>query len=133
MSTKELTKDNFRQTYESNNLVVIDFWAEWCGPCKNFEPVYERVSEKFPDVVFGKIDVESEKEISEHFSVMSIPTLMIIREGLELYCEPGAMSEAQLSTLIEKAKAMDMEEVKKKIAEEEKAASENKNEPESEQ
>ena len=119
MSTKDLTKDNFRQTYEENNLVIIDFWAEWCGPCKNFAPVFERVSEKYPDVVFGKIDTESEQDVAAHFSIRSIPTIMVIREGLELYCEPGALNEKQLDELIVRAKTIDMEEVRKKIAEEE--------------
>lgn len=119
MATIQLTKDNFRKTYEESPIVVVDFWAEWCGPCRNFGPVFERVSEKYPHIVFGKIDTEAEPDIAQHFQIRSIPTLMVIRDGLELYCEPGALSEAQLIELVEQAKSIDMQEVRDKIAEEE--------------
>jgi len=122
MAVLEITKDNFRPTYEQNNLVIVDFWADWCGPCKNFAPVFERVAEKHPDIKFGKVDTEAEAELAGHFGIMSIPTLMVIREGIELYCEPGALSEKELGELIERARALDMDELKKKIAAEEAGA-----------
>lgn len=122
MATLELNKDNFRSTYEKNGLVIVDFWAEWCGPCRNFAPVYERVSEKYPNVVFGKVDTEAEQELAAHFSIRSIPTLLVVREGIELYCEPGALAEDQLIQLIERAQTLNMDEVRDAIAKEDAAA-----------
>jgi thioredoxin 1 len=121
MALQDLTKDNFRETYEKNNLVIVDFWADWCGPCKSFAPTFERVAEKYPDVVFGKVDTEAEADLAGHFGIMSIPTLLVIREGLELYFEPGALNEKQLTELVERAKAVDMDEVRSKIAAEDAA------------
>ena len=118
MAVKELNKDNFRETYENNNIVLVDFWASWCGPCMNFMPVYEKVAEEYPDVVFGKIDTELEQELSSHFSIRSIPTLMVMREGYEIFMQPGALSEENLHELIKKVKELDMDEVKKKFDEE---------------
>ena len=115
MATTELNKDNFREIYQKSDIVIVDFWASWCGPCMNFLPIYEKVSEEFPDVVFGKIDTEIEQELSSHFSIRSIPTLMVIREGYEVFFQPGALDEKDLRTLIEKVKELDMEEVRKKF------------------
>lgn len=121
MATVTLTKDNFREIYENNDIVIVDFWASWCGPCMNFLPVYEKVSEEYPDIVFGKVDTELEPELSQHFSIRSIPTLMVIRETYEVFFQPGALSEDHLKELISKVKELDMEEVRKKLdAEDEK-------------
>lgn len=119
MSTVEITKENFQSTYEGNDIVILDFWAEWCGPCKSFGPVYERVSEKYPNIVFGKIDTEAQPELAAHFEIRSIPTIMVIREGIELFFQPGALNEELLVELADKVSALDMEEVKKQIALEE--------------
>ena len=125
MSTIEITKDNFQEVYEKNDFVILDFWAEWCGPCKSFAPVFERISEKYPKVVFGKIDTEAQPELAGHFEIRSIPTIMVIRQGIELFFQPGALNEELLVELVEKVSALDMEEVKKQIeAEEAEAAKE---------
>jgi thioredoxin 1 len=122
MATTEITKDNFRTTYESNDIVVVDFWASWCGPCMNFLPIYEKVSEDYPDVVFGKVDTELEQELAAHFSIRSIPTLMVIRGGYEVFFNPGSLAEEDLRTLIDKVKELDMNEVIKAFEEQEKSA-----------
>lgn len=103
--------------------VLVDFWASWCGPCMSFLPVYEKVSEDHPDVVFGKVDTEEEQELAAHFSIRSIPTLMVIREGYEIFFQPGALYEEQLRELVEKVKALDMEDVKKLLDAEDKKES----------
>ncbi len=124
MATTEITKDNFKDIYEKNEIVIIDFWASWCGPCMSFLPVYEKVSEDHPDIVFGKVDTEVEQELAAHFSIRSIPTLMVIRQGYEVFFQPGALYEEQLIELVTKVKELDMDEVKKKLdAEDQKADS----------
>ncbi|MCJ8278325.1 MAG: thioredoxin [Bdellovibrionales bacterium] len=115
MAAIELNKSNFKETYEKNDIVIIDFWAAWCGPCMNFAPIYDKVSEKYTDVVFGKVDTEVEVELAQHFTIRSIPTLVVIREGYELFYQPGALAEETLIELVEKVKALDMEEVKKQM------------------
>lgn len=115
MATKEITKENFKETYEKSDIVIVDFWASWCGPCMNFAPVYEKVSEDFPDIVFGKVDTEAEQELSAHFSIRSIPTIMVIRQGYEIFFQPGALQEEHLRELIQKVQDLDMEEVKKQL------------------
>lgn len=120
--TLDLNKDSFRKAYEENKILIVDFWADWCGPCKSFAPVFERVSHRHPDIVFGKVDTEAEQEIAAHFGIRSIPTLMVIREGIELYFEPGAITEMQLEELIQQAKTVDMEAVRRRVAEEDAAA-----------
>ncbi|WP_330336468.1 thioredoxin [Streptomyces sp. NBC_00557] len=115
-STVELTKDNFDQTVTDNDFVLIDFWAEWCGPCRQFAPVYEKAAEENPDLVFGKVDTEAQPELAQAFGIQSIPTLMIVRDKVAVYAQPGALPEAALTDLIGQARNLDMDEVRKSIA-----------------
>lgn len=116
MATTALTEGDFAKTVQDNDMVIVDFWAEWCGPCRKFAPAYEKVSGEHPDVVFGKVDTEAQPGLQMQFGIQSIPTLMIFREGVILYNEAGAIPEAALQDLITKAKELDMEEVKKQLA-----------------
>ncbi|MBL6743416.1 MAG: thioredoxin [Candidatus Poseidonia sp.] len=112
MATLELTEPNFAETIEGNNLVILDFWAEWCGPCKAYGPVYERVSEEFPDVVFGKIDTEDQQGLAGMFGIRSIPTTIAFKEGIGVFMQPGALPEDALRDLVEKLKGLNMDEVR---------------------
>ena len=121
MATVELTADNFDSTVSGDGLVLVDFWADWCPPCRMFGPVFEKASERHADAVFGKVDTEAEQELAAAFGISSIPTLMIIRDGVILYAQPGALPEAALEELITKAEALDMDELRATMAAEEAA------------
>ena len=117
MPTVELTKDNFEETILNNDTVFVDFWAEWCGPCKMFGPTFEAASDKHNDIVFAKVDTEAQQELAGYFQIRSIPTLMVFREKVVLFSQPGALPAPAFDDLIEQVKAVDMEDVHKSIAE----------------
>jgi thioredoxin 1 len=117
MPVMELTKENFEQVITSNPTVIVDYWAPWCGPCRGFAPVFERVAEANPDVVFAKVNTDDEQEIAQHFQIRSIPTLMVFREQIIVFSQPGALPQNALEQVVGKAKTLDMEEVRKQIAE----------------
>lgn len=124
MSTRDLVEETFSQTVHGNDMVLIDFWAQWCGPCRMFGPVYERVSEDFPEIVFGKVDTDAEIGLAQGFRISSIPTLMAIRDGIVLYSQPGAIGEPQLRQLIAALQDIDMDAVRADIAEQSKDSAE---------
>ena len=117
MATVELTKENLNETIADNDTVIIDFWAEWCGPCRAFAPTYEKASEEHSDVVFGKVDTEAQQELAGAFGIRSIPTLMVFRDQILLFNEAGALPPPVFEDLIGQVKALDMDDVRRQIAE----------------
>jgi thioredoxin 1 len=116
MATIQLTTDNFEQTILDNDIVLVDFWASWCGPCRQFGPVFEEASEKNADLVFTKVDTEAQQQLAGTFNIMSIPTLMVFREQVLVFSQPGALPAESLENLIEQVRALDMDEVHKAVA-----------------
>ena len=121
MPVVELTKENFEKVITSNATVVVDYWAPWCGPCRGFAPVFERVAESNPDVVFAKVNTDDEQEIASHFQIRSIPTLMVFRDKIIVFSQPGALPQNALEKVVAKAKELDMDEVRQQISQQEKA------------
>ncbi len=119
MATQELNSENFNDTIQGNDIVIIDFWAEWCGPCKSFAPTFERAAENHENIVFAKVNTEEQTELAQACQIRSIPTLMIFREQILLFNQAGALAPAQLEDVIEKVKELDMEQVKASMEAEE--------------
>ena len=117
MATLELTSENFNETIENNDIVIVDFWAPWCGPCKSFAPTFEAASESHPDVVFAKVNKEDETELAQGCGIRSIPTLMLFRQKILLFNEAGALPPAQLEDMVAKVKELDMDQVRASMAE----------------
>jgi thioredoxin 1 len=115
MATVEINKDKFKDIVGKQGIVLLDWWATWCGPCRFFAPIYEQVSNKHPDITFGKIDTEAEQELSGAFEIRSIPTLMVFRDGILLFEQAGALPAAALEELISKVQALDMEDVRRQV------------------
>lgn len=112
MAVVELTTANFDEITSKDGITLVDFWASWCGPCVRFAPIYDRVSEKHPDITFGKVDTEAQLELQARYNIQSIPTIMAIRDGVIVFAQPGALPEQLLESLITQVRALDMEQVK---------------------
>ena len=121
MSTVNLTAESFEQTVTGNDIVLVDWWAEWCGPCKMFGPVYDKASEQHPDVVFGKVDTEDQQALAAGAGITSIPTIMAFRDGMLVFRQPGALPARDLESVIDQIKGLDMDDVRAKLAEQQQA------------
>lgn len=113
MAVVTATRETIEALVEDNSIIMFDFWAPWCGPCRQFAPIYDAASEKYTDVVFAKVNTEEEREIAAHFSIRSIPTIMVFRDSMLVFAQPGSIPENAIGKLIDKVKALDMDEVKK--------------------
>ena len=117
MATVTLTQENFEQTVSAGGIILVDFWATWCGPCRQFGPIFEEASEKYPDIVFGKIDTDDQQQLAMAAQITSIPTLMVFRDGIVVFRQSGALPLSALEDLISQVQKLDMDEVRKQIAE----------------
>jgi len=124
MSTTNLTLDSFESAVSAEGIAIVDFWAEWCGPCKNFGPIFEEVADANPDVTFAKVDTEAEQQLAGSLGIMSIPTVMIFRDGIQLFAQPGALPKAALEDLISQVRKLDMDDIRTQLAEESNSPSE---------
>ncbi|SFV62898.1 Thiosulfate sulfurtransferase, rhodanese [hydrothermal vent metagenome] len=123
MALENLTAQNFNEKVESSDIVVIDFWAPWCGPCKQFAPIFEKTAGEYPDILFGKVNTEEEQELAGHFQIRSIPTTIILRDNIAIFQQPGLMPEEGLKDVIRQVQELDMDMVRKEIAEQQAAGS----------
>jgi len=121
MALVNLTAENFNEEVQKNQIVILDFWAPWCGPCRSFAPIFEKVAGEHPDILFGKINTEEEQDIAGHFQIRSIPTVMILKEGIVVFSQPGMLPEEGLEDLIRQVVALDMDKVREEIAKQEAA------------
>ena len=121
MATVNLTEANFSETIENNSIVIIDFWAPWCGPCKQFGPIYEKTSEQYPDIVFGKVNTEDEQALAGQFQIRSIPTTIIIKENIAVFQQPGAIPEEGLKDVIRQVQELDMDMVRQEVEKQQQA------------
>lgn len=127
MATTDLTQETFEKTIQDNDIVLVDWWADWCGPCKMFAPVYDETSQKHDDIVFGKIDTEDQQQLAAAAGISSIPTLMAFRESVLVFSQPGAINAQQLDQLIEQVRGLDMEDVHKQVEEARQKSEQNNN------
>ncbi len=118
MALETLTQENFNEKVQSSQIVILDFWAPWCGPCRQFAPIFEEVSKEYPDILFGKINTEEEQDLAAYFQIRSIPTVMVVKEGIVVFSQPGLLPKEALEDIINQVKELDMDKVREEIEKE---------------